>query len=155
MSAVASTASRRRSRAQPSRGERTRPKRLSSAAWNTLQHLSAALIREGQWADAAETAQLLADLGPSEVDAWIRLGGCRLRQGQAPAAREAYERALRLRPGEPRAALGRAEALIQEQRPKAAERALQAVIPSGPSPFAAKAAALLTQLQNRRGEARR
>lgn len=141
MSAAASEVSPRRA-----------PPRVSAEAVKTLDRLSASLIRDGRWREAAEVTRLLAHLRRTSPSVWVRLGACELRQGSSRPARQAFERALKLRAGWVRAELGRAEALLQEGKREAAETALRAVAARSDSgPFTLRAQALLENLRSRGG----
>ncbi len=68
------------------------------------------------------------ELAPERPDGWVDLGICRLKNGRAETALEALDKALALRPLDPRACLWRAQTLLLTDRLQEARTAL----PDGP-----------------------
>jgi tetratricopeptide (TPR) repeat protein len=71
-----------------------------------LLGLGVLLCRKGLWAVAVAHLRRAAELAPGEVDAWCRLGETLNKLDDLEGARAAYERAVALDAGHPRALYG-------------------------------------------------
>jgi tetratricopeptide (TPR) repeat protein len=56
-------------------------------------------LNRGEYARAEEYFRRYVELAPGDVSGWLRLGEACARQGRRDAAREAWERALKIEPG--------------------------------------------------------
>ena len=101
-----------------------------------LEARANAAIQESDWPKAAELYSELAAAKPDNAAAWFRLGRAMvMSDGDAAAARAAFEKALELGFAPGQALLGIARSYATHANPKAALDTLERLADQGPAPF--------------------
>ncbi len=80
--------------------------------------LGSVMVAQGKWRQALPNLKQAAELDPANAERWMWLGAAMLKLELGPASRDAYERAARLLPEDPRvrAALGHARLVTGDAR---------------------------------------
>jgi protein O-GlcNAc transferase len=93
---------------------------LVPARGSVLTNLSAALLRQGKIAEAAQFAEQSVGLDPRNAEGWLNLAFCRRRAGALAEALACCERSVAAKPDHPDGWSSRSAALLELQRPEEA-----------------------------------